>query len=272
MLAPRHLQHRAQPRPRPPGADARQALVHQDAVVGIQRHHVGHAAQGHQVEQLAQVRFSDTRSGEPAQLAQPRAQGQQHVEHHPDPGQCLAGERAARLVGIDDGVGRRQLRARQVVVGDQHLEPGRLGRGHAVDAGDAVVDGDQQLGLALQGHGDDFRGQAVAVLEAVGHQVIDMRRAEHAQAEHADRAGGGAVGIEVADDEDALALLQGLHQQVHRGVDTLQLLIRNQPRQALVQLGGGLHATRRVQAGQQGRQVTQVGQLGGKWAGFDAHG
>ena len=95
-----------------------------------------------------------------------------------------------------------------MVIGHQHIEPGLFRRGNPLDAGNAVVHGDQQLRLALQGHRDDFRGQAVAVLEAVGHQIINMGGAEHAQPQHTDRTGGGAIGIEVADDEDALALVE----------------------------------------------------------------
>ncbi|MNP34921.1 hypothetical protein D3C76_1282300 [compost metagenome] len=158
-----------------------------------------------------------------------------------------------------------------MVVGDQHAQPGGPRRGDAIDAGDAVVHGDQQVRTFLQRHGDDFRGQAVAVLEAVGHQVIDPGRAKHTQRQHADAAGGGAVGIEVADDEDALATLQGIDQQFDGGVDALQLPVRDQPRQALVQLGGGLHAAGGVQAGQQGRQVAEVGKGLRQGAGFDAH-
>ncbi|MNP41009.1 hypothetical protein D3C76_1346850 [compost metagenome] len=99
-----------------------------------------------------------------------------------------------------------------------------------------------------------------------------MGGAEHAQAEHAHGAGGGAVGIEVADIEDALALLQGLDQQTHGGIDALEQLVGDQPRQALVQFGCGLHATGGVEAGQQRRQVAQVGQDSGQGAVFDTHG
>ena len=233
----------------------------QDAVVGIQRHHVGDATQCHQVEQLAQIGLRT--AGEPAGFAQPRTQRQQHVEHHADAGHGLAGEFAAWLVRVDDGISGRQFRPWQVVIGNQHRQPGGLGRRHAIDAGDAVVDGQQQVGLAFEGHGDDLRGQAIAVLEAVRYQVIDMRRTEQAQTEHADRTGGGAVGIEVADDKDALALRQRLDQQLDRRVDALQLLIRDQPRQALVQFLGGLHATGGVEASQQRRQAAQIRQLGG---------
>ena len=159
-----------------------------------------------------------------------------------------------------------------MVVGDQHLEPCRLRRRDAIDAGDAVIHGHQQVGLALQGDGDDFRGQAVAVLEAIGYQIIDMRRPQLTQAEHTDAARGGAVGIEVADEQDALTLLQCVDQQLDCRIDALELLIRNQPCQPLVQLRRTGHATRRVEALQQRRQLAKIGQLLGQGAGFDTHG
>ncbi|MNE41071.1 hypothetical protein D3C80_1351230 [compost metagenome] len=159
-----------------------------------------------------------------------------------------------------------------MVVGDQYLEPGGLGCRHTLDAGNAVVHGDQQLRLTLQRHLDDFRGQAIAVFEAVGHQVIDVGCTHQAQAQHPDGAGGGAIGIEVANDKNALALVQRLDQQVDTGLDALELLVRQQARQAFVQFGLGLHAARGVQAGQQGWQVTQKWQGRRQWARFDAHG
>ena len=96
--------------------------------------------------------------------------------------------------------------AGQVVVGDQHLPAARLRRGDAGVAGDAVVDGDQQVGLQRREFVDQRRRQPVAVHDAVGHRVRDAPRAEHAQAAHADRAGGGAVAIEIADDDDVAVL------------------------------------------------------------------
>ena len=51
--------------------------------------------------------------------------------------------------------------------------PSRLRFGDAVDAGDAVVDGDDQVGLLLRGEAHDFGREAVAGVEAVGHQVVD---------------------------------------------------------------------------------------------------
>ena len=69
-----------------------------------------------------------------------------------------------------------QFVGRQVVVGDQGGDAELRWRGHAVDAGDAVIDGDDQVGLALCGEIDDLRRQAVAVVKAVGHQIVDLRR------------------------------------------------------------------------------------------------
>ena len=43
---------------------------------------------------------------------------------------------------------RRQRRRRQVMVGDQHVDAARRGGGDAVDARDAVVDGDEQRAAA----------------------------------------------------------------------------------------------------------------------------
>ena len=39
------------------GADALQTLLHQQPVIAVKRHHVGHRSHGNQVQQLPQVRF-----------------------------------------------------------------------------------------------------------------------------------------------------------------------------------------------------------------------
>jgi hypothetical protein len=56
--------------------------------------------------------------------------------------------------------------------------------------------------------------------------VEDVLRAEHAQAAHADRTGGGAIAIEIADHQDALVIGDGLDQQTHRIIDAGQQLRR----------------------------------------------
>ena len=89
----------------------------------VELDHVGHGAEGHEVEEFGQVGFGLAFEG--AALAQLGAQREHGVEHDADAGQRLAGEVAAGLVGVHDHVGLGQFVARQVVVGD--------------DGGDAVL-------------------------------------------------------------------------------------------------------------------------------------
>ncbi len=147
-------------------------LLDEDPVRLVEPHDVGDGAERDQVEQLGEVRLGARR--ERAVGAQSRARREQHVEHHAHARDVLARERAARLVRIDDDRGRRQRRARQVMVGDQHVDAARGRRRDAVDARDAVVDGDEQARLHLRGERDDLRRQAVAELEPVGHDEVDV--------------------------------------------------------------------------------------------------
>jgi len=86
----------------------------------------------------------------------------------------LAREAAAGKVGVDDAVGGWQFVARQVVVGDQRCNAELPGAGNAVDAGDAVVNGDDELRLLRRGKLDDVGGESVAIGEAVRYQIIDV--------------------------------------------------------------------------------------------------
>ncbi len=134
-----------------------------------------------------------------------------------------------------------------MVVGDQHRDAECVRRRHAFHRSDAVVHGHQQIGLALGGKLDDVGSQAVAVFEPVGHDEIDVR-AEHAQAAHADRAGGGAVGIVVGDDEQALVIV-GWHPPVFgQPFDVQQTGRRQQLRQSVCDLLGMGDAARGIQS------------------------
>jgi hypothetical protein len=61
-----------------------------------------------------------------------------------------------------------------VMVGDQHGDAQFVGARHSLDAGDAVVNGDDEIGRALGRQFDDFRRQAVAVFEAVRDEVTPV--------------------------------------------------------------------------------------------------
>jgi hypothetical protein len=93
-FAPRHGEQRGHARLHAPLADALEALRHQPAVVGVELDHVGHGAQRDQVEQRVQPWLGGgVEAPAPTQFG---ARGQQHVEHHADTGQRLAGERRSR--------------------------------------------------------------------------------------------------------------------------------------------------------------------------------
>ena len=120
----------------------------QEAVVGIQPHHIGHGAQGDQVTQGVQSRA--TISGIHASLAQLGPQGQHEIKNDADTCQVLGGKPAAWLVRIHNGQGVRQGVSRQMVICYHHTDAMGIGCCHALNAGDAVVDSDQEVWLAFR--------------------------------------------------------------------------------------------------------------------------
>ncbi len=164
------------------------------------------------------------------------------------------------LVGIDDGIGVRQLLTRQMVIGNQYLHAGRLGRRHPGDAGDAVIHRDQKLGAAGHRQLDDLGGKAVSELEAVGHQKIDVTATHGAQGQHAQRRAGGAVAVEVTDDEDPLLGGQRIGQQRHRLLHAKQALGWQQRAGAALEQNGIVYATAGEDLAKQRMQVG--GQMG----------
>ena len=141
-------------------------------------------------------------------------------------------------------------RRRQVMVGDQRRDAQFAGAGDALQAGDAVIDGDDQVGRLFGGQFDDFRRQAVAELEAVGNQEIDVG-AERLQGAHADCGGGGAVAVVIADDQQAGFGLDGIGQDMGGLVGIGQRGGRQQRLQFVVEFGLVGDAARRIEAGEQ---------------------
>jgi len=154
------------------GADALEPLFDEDAVVVVEPNHVGHGAERDDVEPLREIGFG--LAGKGIALAQLGAQRHQHIKHHADAGEMLAWKGAAGLVRIDDQCVRNRV-AGQVVIGDDHFDAQLAGALDAGMAGDAVVDGQNQLRRARGGKIDNLRGQAVTVLKAVGYDEVDNR-------------------------------------------------------------------------------------------------
>ena len=155
-------------------------------------------------------------------LAQPGAQSREHVEHHADTRQRFALEATAGLVRIDECISQRQLRPRQMMIGDDHAHAEPARGGHAGDAGDAVVHGDEQLGPECGSGLGERRRQPIAHRHPIRHHVVDVRSAHRPQAQHRKRDAGRAVGIVVAGDDDALAVLDRGLKQIHRDFEAEQ--------------------------------------------------
>ncbi len=231
----------------PAGAHAREPLGHEDAVVVIQRDHVGHRPERHEVQVLGEIGLGRRR--ERAASPQFRAQREHGVEHDADACEMLAGEGAAGLVRVDDDAGGRQFRTREVVVRDEHLDAQAARLVHAFQARDAVVHRHDEVGSALGRHPDDLRRESVAVLEAVGDEAVH-RGAEAPQRQDAHGRGRRAVGIVVTDDEEAPPGRDGIRQDLGQGVGAGQRCHRDQAVEPAFQGLGRRDSARGPDAGQ----------------------
>ena len=216
------------------GADAAQTLLDQNAVIGIERHHIGDGAKGDQIEQLSEVGLA-AMTLKPATPTQFSAGGDEQVEHDPNPGQVLAGEGTAWLIGVDQSGGLRQLGARQVMVGNQHRQAELAGALKPSVAGDAIVDGDDQIWPTFGGDIDDDGAEAVALGKAAWHKKIERTGAERAQAEYGHRGASRTIGIVIADDEQLALGLDVIGEQGGSGIDTKQLVHGVNGAEAMIQ-------------------------------------
>ncbi len=132
-----------------------------------------------------------------------------------------------------------------MVIGDEDVHAECTGRSDAGDTGDAVVDCHDQRRLASRGERDDLGGEAVTELETIRHEEVDGRETPRAQRAEHECGAGGAVGIEIANDQDA-AVLAMLHQQ-RRGIrDAFECSDGQESIECGSDVRSGLHAARRV--------------------------
>ena len=89
-----------------------------------------------------------------------------------------------------------------MMIGDEHRYADFARRLHAGNARHAVVHRDDQRRRARGRERHDFRRQAVAKAKAIGHQEINMREAQGTQRPDEQRRAGGAIGVEIADNQD----------------------------------------------------------------------
>lgn len=101
----------------------------------------------------------------------------------------------------------------QMMVGNDDVNAKFRGSSHTFDACNAVVDGDDDVGLMrLSGRIHNGGCQTVSELESIRHDELSLA-AHHGQAAHSDRAGRGAVTVVVGNNRDALVALDGVGQK-----------------------------------------------------------
>ena len=220
------------------GAAAAQSLLHEDAVVAVERHEIRHRAECDEVEQVRHCRQASPAAG--LEFARDR---RHQVEGDANPGQRAAAETGARKIRIHVRRALRQVRRRQVMIGDQHLHAERVRRLDAGKRRDAVVDGDQQVGLRGCEIGNQRRRQAIAVAHAVRDAEADLFVTEPLQLAHHERGAGRAVRVEIADHEDPGAAREMIQQHGGRLADAIERRDRQQAAQLERQVVG-LHDDR----------------------------
>ena len=182
--------------PQPGPAAARrhepESVPDQDAVLADQRHHVGDGGERDQVEQMV------------GKVGRKAERGHQRLHQlEGDAGAAELGEAGAvvRALRIDDRDGRGKLRTRQVVVGDDHSNPGCAGRVDRLDRGDAAVTGQDQAGAASRAAATPGGTEVVAVAQAVRQEGRHVG-ARRPQRPGEQRGGALAVHVVVAVDQD----------------------------------------------------------------------
>ena len=144
------------------------------------------------------------------------------------------------------------MRSRQMVIGDQDVDAEPLRAGDSFDAGDAVVDGDDEPWSLLVRDLHDLRGQPVAVTPAIRHHESHVGGPEQAQAPHRDGASGRAVGIVVADHHDARRGLDRVVEQRGRAVEIDESVRREQAREGVIEIAVAADGARREHPAQDG--------------------
>ena len=117
---------------------------------------------------------------------------------------------------IHEREGRRGDLRDAVVVGHDHVDPVARGGRHLGDARRPRVDGEQEAAATLARRRDGLQREPVALVHAARHVGGDVQP-QPAERRHEDREAGQAVGVEVADDEDALAAVAGEGHASHDG-------------------------------------------------------
>ena len=185
-------------------SDQRERLADESAVLALpvrgERHEVSDCPEGDEVEKL--------RRGRPPEvLAEPADQ----LVRDPDTGELPVRVGLPSAMCVDDRQRGGERLRREVMVGDDRVDP-RLQEGVDLGVvGDAAVGGDYQAESLLDGAEDERARDAVTVRPVPDVHLQRVLREERAKTAIEDGRPGQPIDVEVAVDEDPLPGLDRLH-------------------------------------------------------------
>ena len=203
------------------GLDARTRLAvhahepgtHEDAVDVSQGHHVGHGAQGDEVQELFQIGFGAA-VGEPVSFPKFAPERRDQIPRHADSGDHGVRVCVAADLGIYDGIGVGKDVAGRVMIGDDEPQAETLGHQRGFDCGDSAVGGDHAAAALARDGFQGFGVQPVAFAVAAGKPGA-ARDARAVKEGGEERRRGHAVGVEIGVDPEELTRLGGAYEALY---------------------------------------------------------
>ena len=143
-----------------------ETLGNESAVDTLERHDVANRRKGHEIEQLEQVGLR-TVAVEAVAAKHPRG-GHQEQKDDARSGEMALAREIVLTVGVQHRVGRRQRFVCLMVVDDDDLGAGGIGRGDGCVRCRPAIDGQDERGPLAREPGKRRRGRSIAFGEPVG--------------------------------------------------------------------------------------------------------
>ena len=105
-----------------------------------------------------------------------------------------------------------------MVVGNECTDTKFPGRGHPLQAGYTVIHGNNQVGFIDGRECNNLWGEAIAILKAIGHQVVDMTGAKGCEDRDRKCSASSAICIKVANNNNPIVTGKCICQHRRRAV------------------------------------------------------